>query len=65
MHKFWRGMENDGLAQIVAALEVVHQSSSTNQQRREAQGVSCLGWFFFVYNSLLLTCGIVSRNFEA
>jgi hypothetical protein len=39
-------MENDGLAQIVAALEVVHQSSSTNQQRREAQGVSCLGGFF-------------------
>lgn len=33
-------MEGDGLAQIIGALEVVHQSSSTNQQRREAQDVS-------------------------
>jgi hypothetical protein len=32
-------MEGDELAQIVAALDIVHQSSSTSQQRREAQDV--------------------------
>lgn len=37
-------MEGDGLAQIIGALEVVHQSSSTNQQRREAQDVSRGDW---------------------
>jgi hypothetical protein len=33
-------MESQAIQQVVAALEVIHNSSSTNQDRRKAQEVS-------------------------
>lgn len=35
-------MDDNGVAQIVGALEVIHRSSSSNDQRRSAQIVSVI-----------------------